>query len=194
MMTREQIDPKTLLVEVAPILNELGIQYFITGGFAVAVWGRPRATWDIDIVVKLIEPQINSLASALRKISELGYIDENTAKEAVKNNGEFNFIDPVSGVKVDFWVAKNDERTTSEFENRKLETVQNQEVYFISPEDLIISKLNWHKEGGSSLQLEDVKSILKTSGKKLDMTYIKQWAAKFSVSDILEILLKDKKD
>ncbi len=133
------------------------------------------------------------MAKALRKISKLGYIDEDTAREAIRNEGEFNFIDPDSGFKVDFWVAKNDRRTVIEFKNRKLEIIQNQKVYFISPEDLVISKLNWHRESGSSLQLEDVKSILKISGDKLDMNYLRKWSARLGVSDILRNLLKDEK-
>ena len=41
----ETIDPGKLLVKIARILDELGIEYFVTGGFAVSVWGRPRATF-----------------------------------------------------------------------------------------------------------------------------------------------------
>jgi len=76
----EIINPGKLLVKVAPILDQLGIAYFVTGGFAVSVWGRPRATFDVDIVVQLVEPQMASLAKALRRISEAGYVDEDTAR------------------------------------------------------------------------------------------------------------------
>ena len=47
-----------ILIEIAKILSDLKIKYFVSGGFAVSVWGRPRATFDIDIIVKLIEPQV----------------------------------------------------------------------------------------------------------------------------------------
>ena len=50
----EIINPGKLLVKVAPILDQLCIAYFVTGGFAVSVWGRPRATFDVDIVVQLV--------------------------------------------------------------------------------------------------------------------------------------------
>lgn len=81
----EIINPEKLLLKVVPILDELQIDYYITGGFAVSVWGRPRATFDIDIVVKLVEPKVRPLAEALREISKFGYIDEETAKEALKS-------------------------------------------------------------------------------------------------------------
>ena len=57
-----------LLIRIAKILSDLEIKYSVTGGFAVSVWGRPRATFDIDIIVKIIEPQAVPLARALKKI------------------------------------------------------------------------------------------------------------------------------
>ena len=88
----ETIDPRKLLLKVAPILDNLGINYFVTGGFAVTLWGRMRTTNDIDMVIQLVEPQIKPLAEALRKISTYGYIDDETALEAIRGKGEFNFI------------------------------------------------------------------------------------------------------
>ena len=66
----ETAGPEKLLLDIVRFLNGLKIRYFITGGFAVSVWGRPRSTADIDIVIELVEPQIESLLKALRKISE----------------------------------------------------------------------------------------------------------------------------
>jgi len=175
----EIINPEKLLLKVAPILEALNISYFVTGGFAVSVWGRPRATFDIDIVVKLIEPKVDSLARALRKISEAGYISEYAAREAIERKSEFNFIDPETGLKVDFWITKGDEKSTMEFKRRITKK--------ISPEDLILSKLEWYKQTESSRHLEDIESTLKIS--KVDVKYIKKWAEKQSTLKIFENLL-----
>lgn len=177
-----------LLIKIVKILENLNIKYFITGGFAVSVWGRPRATFDIDIVVKIIEPQVKSLTEALRRISKAGYIDENMAKEAIKLKGEFNFIEPSSGLKVDFWIAKEDKRNLLEFERRRAQDINGQKVYFISPEDLILSKLQWYQETQSSRHLEDAESVLKISGKQLDIEYLKQQAEQLEVIKILDKL------
>ncbi|PJC47632.1 MAG: hypothetical protein CO034_01770 [Parcubacteria group bacterium CG_4_9_14_0_2_um_filter_35_11] len=177
-----------LLIKIVKILNNLKIKYFITGGFAVSVWGRPRATFDIDIVVKLIKPQAIPLTRALRKISKEGYADENMIKEAIQHKGEFNFIDPSSGLKVDFWVVEEKISAPPEFENRKLKKINNQNVYFISPEDLILSKLQWYKQTQSSRHSEDIQSVLKISGKKLNMKYLKKWAEKLGLLEIFNEL------
>lgn len=188
----EIINPQTLLVKVAGILEQLNIDYFVTGGMAISVWGRPRATFDIDVVIELIEPKVHSLARALCSISEAGYIDEITARQSVLRHGEFNFIDSDTGLKVDFWVAKNDALSRLKLKRRKQKIIDGQKIYFISPEDLILSKLEWYEKSESTRQLEDVESILKISGFELDMKYLKLWAVKLGVAKTLEKLLTKK--
>jgi len=179
-----------LLIKIAKILSDLEIKYFVTGGFAVSVWGRPRATFDIDIIVKLVESQAIPLAEALKKISRAGYADENMIKDAIRHNGEFNFIDPDSGLKVDFWATKEESSKPPELKNRKLKKISGQEVYFVSPEDLILSKLQWHQKTQSTRHLEDVQSVFKISGEKLDIRYLRQWAKKLGVLGILNKITK----
>lgn len=186
------VDPRSLVVKLAIILDEVGILYFITGGFAVSIWGRPRATFDIDIVVELFEPKVKPLAQALLKIYKAGYIDEETARESIRQGGEFNFIDPLTGVKVDFWVSKQDELSLLQLKRKIAKKIKGNIVYFISPEDLVLSKLKWYKMGESTRQLEDIESILKISGERLDMEYIKHWSKKLGALDILRGLLKRK--
>lgn len=186
----ETINPEKLLLKVAPILDELKIDYYITGGFAVSVWGRPRATFDIDIVIKLLEPKIPPLAEALRKISKFGYIDEEAAKEALRRKGEFNFIDPETGIKVDFWTEKGNKIAKTEFERRIAKKIDKQKVYFISPEDLILNKLIWYEKSQSSRHLEDAESVFKISGDKLDIAYLKKQAIKSGVAGLLKRFMK----
>lgn len=185
-------EPEKLLVKVAEVLDKIGIQYCVTGGLAVSVWGRPRATFDIDVIVELFEHDIKLLHEALRKISQAGYFDEDSAKEAIFKNGEFNFIEPDSGFKIDFWVSKQNEYGKIQLARRCPKVIHGEKVFFVSAEDLLLSKLVWHKEGGSARQLDDIESILKISGSKLDFEYLKKWAIKFDVWDILENLKEDR--
>src|SRR3989338_1057449 len=152
----EEINPSKLLTQVTEVLDKLEIPYFITGGFAVSVWGRPRATFDIDVVIELVEPKVSALASALRKIYKAGYIDEISAIDAIRHQSEFNFIDPLTGLKVDFWVTKQDKLSLLKLKRKILKKIGGKTVYFISPEDLILSKLIWYQMGESTRQLEDI--------------------------------------
>jgi hypothetical protein len=88
--------------------------------------------------------------------------------EALEKMGEFNFIDTNTGLKIDFWIVKN-EFNRQEIKRGIVKRIDGQKVKFISPEDLILSKLLWYKESQSALQIEDIKSILKIS--KVDLKY-----------------------
>ena len=181
--------PEQLLVKIASILEKLRIIYFITGGFAVSVWGRPRATFDIDIVIQLAGRDLPRLARALRLLSKGGYLDEETARRAAeKGKGSFNFIHPESGIKVDFFVERDSAFARSQFKRRVPKIIDGQKIYFASPEDLILAKLKWWKESGSSRQLEDVESILKISGDKLDKEYLEKWARELGCMGALKKL------
>ena len=178
-----------LLCEITKILSDLDIEYFVTGGMAVSVWGRPRSTLDIDVIIKIPESKVDLLIKAFKEISEAGYADEEMAKEAIYNKGEFNFIDGNSGLKVDFWVAKNNERSLLEFRNKRLERFIGQDIYFSSPEDLILSKLLWRKQGGGEKHMEDAKSVRNISKEKIDINYLKKQAVKLNILDELEKIL-----
>ncbi len=185
-----QEDPKNLLVNIAKILKELKIPYIITGGMAVLVWGRPRFTADIDIVVELGQNKVDELEKALLSLSDVGYFDKEAVQEAINNKDEFNFIDGNTGIKVDFWVLSDDSFDLSRFKRRKVKKVLGKNVYFSSPEDLILIKLKWYKKSLMSRQIEDVESILKISDKKIDFKYLKKWAKKLDVLKILEEVIK----
>lgn len=186
----EQTDPRDLLVQIAKILDNLKISYIVSGGMAVFVWGRPRFTADIDIVIEIKETNLMRLQSALQALGEAGYIDINMMKDALKNHREFNFIDGVTGVKVDFYIVKKDNFSISCFKRGRKKEIAGYKVNFISPEDLILIKLKWHKESGSTKQLEDAESILKISEDILDMEYLNVWTEKLEVREIFDNILK----
>jgi len=52
------------------------VEYILIGGYAVALYGIPRATNDIDIFVKPEEGNFNKLRSALKEVFDDNSIDE----------------------------------------------------------------------------------------------------------------------
>ena len=181
----EQTDPRELLKNIARIFEKLKLPYSVTGGMAVLIWGRPRFTADIDIVIEIKPSDVKGLVKALKDLNESGYIDEDTANEIVRRGGEFNFIDGPTGVKVDFWVSDNGEFDLSRLKRRVAKEILGQKIYFVSPEDLILSKLKWYKKSGSSRHLEDAESVLKISEAVLDKNYLTEWAEKLGIKDEL---------
>lgn len=51
-------------------------------------------------------------------------------------------------------------------------------MYVISPEDIILAKLEWYRMGGevSERQWEDVLGVLKVRAGELDLDYMRRWA------------------
>lgn len=171
--------PTDLLILIAGILNDLRIDFFVGGGFAVTIWGRPRFTADIDLVINLEEKNIHQLASKLQEKLPDAYLDVDQMGEALKNFGEFNVIEPSLGMKIDFWILKNEEYDKLVL-RRSIKKDIGRMVRFISPEDLIISKLKWYKLDESSRHLEDIKSVVEIS--KVDIEYVKMWIKKLGLS------------
>lgn len=178
-----------LLKKIAEILKQLDIQYAVTGGYAISIWGRPRATFDVDVLVQLFEAKIDRLHSELLKISELSYLDKQAMREEVGKGGEFNFIHGDSGIKFDFFAVGKDKISQLELKRRIAIDVAGQDVYFLSPEDLILSKLRWYKEAGSDKQMEDIKSVIGRQ-KELDWDYLQTQARAQKTYEFLKPLLK----
>lgn len=175
-----------LLIKIADILDELKIPYAITGGMAVSIWGRTRYTADIDIVVEIVEKNIGLLVKKLLAVDKDVYVAEEAIREAFEIKGEFNFIHPQSQLKVDFWVVK-DNFNKQEIKRAVAKNIDGKNINFVSPEDLILSKLLWYQLSESTRQLEDIESVLKIS--KVDIDYVKKTAEKQGTIEILNKLL-----
>lgn len=184
-------DPNNILIKIVKVLERLNIPYFVTGGMAVTVWGRPRFTADIDIIIQMQPKDAVTLEKTLSTISGASYISIEAIRNALNNYGEFNFIDGESGMKVDFWILKNTPFGKSQLKRRKIRSVLGKKIYFCSPEDLIINKLNWYKESPTGRQLDDVESILRISKEKLDYKYLKTWTKKLGLENILNEVIKE---
>lgn len=186
---KEKNDPRRIVVKIAKLLDELHIPYIVTGGIAVLIWGRPRFTADVDLVIELQGNQINALKEALDGLGKMGYVDKDMMKEALERGGEFNYIDAASGMKIDFWVfQKGEPFDVSRMQRRVPKKMLDYDVYFTAPEDLILIKLKWFKESQSDRQKADIESIFKISGDRLDRAYLYQWAEKLDVAAELEAI------
>jgi hypothetical protein len=161
-------------------LNRLGIPYLVTGSMASISYGEARFTADVDIVIRVEPPSARRLVEAFD--DERFYVSLDAALDAVRRGGQFNVIHNESSFKADFIVAKQEEFDESRFARARTITMDSgAEVRFASPEDVIIRKLQYYKEGGSDKHLRDIDGILKTT--EVDDAYIEHWARQFDVED-----------
>lgn len=190
----KEITPEILLIKISEILEELEIPYAVTGGFAVVIWGKPRYTADIDIIIEFVKKKIKFLSKKLLAIDKDVYADEDMMQEALEHHGEFNFIHPDTGLKVDFFVQDNNPYNKLKIERAILRKIDGRNIPFVSPEDLILSKLIWSEESVSQKQIEDIKSVIRNPKIKLDLKYLRNWAEKQGTMKVLKKLIKEARE
>ncbi len=159
-----------VLEEITGILDRLHVPYMLSGSIAFNLYAIPRSTRDIDLVVELQEYNIPPFLSA---ISGRYYVNEDTVKEEVRRKGMFNIIDQQSSYKIDFILLTNRPYEQLKFSRRKTVTINDQKIWIISLEDLIISKLMWIQKVESDLHKRDIRLLLENS--ETDRVYINHW-------------------
>ena len=166
-----------LLKRVTNSLELKEISYMLSGSLALNAYSVPRMSLDIDIVIELQEEQLNDFFEIFNVEF---YINENTVKEETKHHGMFNVIDHKTGFKVDFIIKKETEYRNYEFSRRRRESIADFEVWIVSPEDLIISKIDWIQQYQSDKQINDIQNLLAIPD--IDMEYIIFWCEKLRLN------------
>ena len=91
---------------VSERLEAAQLPFMLTGSFAMAYYGKPRMTRDLDIVVSLGEDDVRGIVAAL---SPDFYIDEDSVRSAVASQQLFNLMHLATSIKVDLIVRKGSE-------------------------------------------------------------------------------------
>ena len=163
-------------------LEGAGIPYMVTGSMAANFYAVPRMTRDIDLVVELSERDVDRVTQLFQQEH---YIDRDMVQRAVRDHAMFNMIHNALVVKVDCVVRKDTEYRREEFARRRALSISDQEVFIVSPEDLILSKLDWAKESRSQMQLDDVRNLL-GSVQGLDTVYLNRWADQLGLTTLYQ--------
>ena len=181
--------PYELLCTVVEVLERLQIPYLVTGSIASMAYGEPRLTNDIDVVAEIRPEHMSDLLAAFPPPEY--YLSEEMIREAVQRAGQFNIIHPASGLKIDIILRRKTPFDQSRFARKKrLRPAKDYEADFASPEDVILKKMEFYKEGGSEKHLRDITGILRISSDEVDRGYIASWAERLGVSEIWEAILR----
>jgi hypothetical protein len=164
---------------VMEALERSGLAWFMTGSEALAAYGSPRQTMDIDVVVEASADQLRDLA---RSLQETHYFSE---PMRVGSRSIAALIDLNGAGKVDLIVRDADAWGRSAMERRQRWAHPTLgRIWVSSLEDLILAKLEW-SEGSSELQLRDCAALLRMAAGSEDVAYLGEWAGRLGVSSLL---------
>jgi hypothetical protein len=192
-MKSKPLDIAGFLRLVIEALNAAGVEYLIGGAIAEWAWGEPRATQDLDLVVKIPIKSINKLSKELEKRDML--VPAEIILDAVVEDRAdipINAIHIHSGLKADLYpVREGDELRRSAFQRREQVDYGPPigKVYIHSPEDLILYKLIYFGLSQQSKHSRDIAAILKSKQNELEMNYIEQWTARLGLSSLWKEML-----
>lgn len=183
-MIRQQ-EQNDILLDATQKFDELGIEYMLTGSMALVHYAIPRSTADIDIVLDIHPKHVDRFISKFEPTYLLG---RQRIQDAIRMRRMFNILHQEVIIKVDCVVRKDDEFSRLAFSQRKRVNYTNDfQIWIISKEDLILSKLNWAKASRSDFQLRDVSTLLLGA---YDDIYVQKWAEKLEIHDLFEEALR----
>ena len=169
-------------------LDASEIPYMLSGSVASSAYGKPRSTEDLDIIISPTLPQLNALLVALPP--DEYYASFEAAKAAFFEQSMFNVIDLATGWKVDLIFLKSKGFEKEKFARRVKHSVLGRQILMVTPEDSILSKLEWRKESRSERQYVDAVNVAARI-ENLDLNYLHRWAKELGISEDLEQLLRD---
>lgn len=187
-----QAEALSVTLMVTDVLESLHVPYVIGGSMASASHGRIRTTLDVDIVAALTA---NDIAQLVHELHDEFYADDAMIRTAVINRGSFNLIHRATIFKVDIFVVGDRQFDRRQLERRRLQVIAppDGKAFVASAEDVILAKLDWFRQGGevSERQWDDIRGILDVQGDRLDVAYLRHWAADLNVADLLEQALAE---
>ena len=158
-----------VLADVANRFESIGVDYMLTGSFAMNFYAEPRMTRDLDLIVEVRDHPAQSIERAFFPDY---YLSTEAIAGAVAQESSFNLIHQESVLKIDCMVRKGTPHRRMEFTRRRRIAAGAHEFWIVAVEDLIIAKLDWARDSKSTRQLEDVRNLLKGD---YDREYLQRW-------------------
>jgi hypothetical protein len=151
-------------------LERIGVRYMVTGSVAGMLYGEPRLTHDVDLVVELAtDAQAEALVAAFPDEEFYCAPLEVVRIEARRaQRGHFNIIHHDTGFRADVYVAGSDALHQQALQQRRVLDVEGTRFQVAPPEYVIVRKLEYYREGGSAKHLDDIRGMLRVSGEDIN--------------------------
>lgn len=163
-------------------LERLAVPYMITGATAAILYGQPRLTNDLDVVIELHATDIERLRAEFPETDFYAPPAEVIGLELARaQRGHFNLIHHDSGFKADLYPIRSDPLHLWALPLRRRLAFGDGAIAVAPPEYVIVRKLEYYREGGSDKHLIDIRAILEVSGEQIDRAALQGWIARLGL-------------
>lgn len=176
------------LKPVVDLFESLNIVYYIGGSVASSAYGIGRTTMDVDLVANV---QTQHVPVLIEHLNQAYYIDENMILNAIAWQSSFNLLHLETFLKIDVFILKNEPYHQITLQRKRQDILDAElpeaKFYFLSVEDIILSKLEWYRMGNevSERQWKDILGVINVQQKNLDIGYLDEWATKLQLTTLL---------
>jgi hypothetical protein len=175
------------LGKAVEIFQQLGIRFHLTGGVTSVLYGEPRMTQDIDIVVEN-QALAKHVDSFLKLLDQSDFLfDTPSLRLAVQKLGMFQLFDKVEALKLDIYAR---ELIAGELDRSCLvELFSGVQLPVVSRVDAAAAKLIWISKG-SHKSRRDLRQIYRTSS-DTDRQRIQELARQLTLDPLLGEVLSE---
>ena len=173
-----------LAVAVIDACTIVEVDYMITGAFAFNLYGIPRTTSDVDLVLSV--KQTDAIERVVMQLSPIVLFDPQIQFDTLtwgrRRVGSSRENPPL---KVELFELFDDPFVIAQFNRRRVmfSSQLRRECSFPTPEDVVVQKLRW----GRNKDLDDARDVLAVQDPtNLDMEYIRRWCAEHKTIDLLQ--------
>ena len=172
-----------LTLQVVDALTEANVPYMLVGSLSSNYYGVIRATKDADFVVDLANRQFTDISQRLKPHFR---VDPQLTFESVTMTTR-RIIDVAdNSFRVELFQLSDDEHDQERFRRRRRLDYLGRSIYLPTPEDVIITKLNWLFRNPRGKDREDVRDVVAVQGSALDFDYIHSWCDRHGTRALLD--------
>lgn len=157
-------------------LNTTRVPYMVTGGLAAIIYGEPRLTNDVDIVLQLEPGAAERLIAAYPAPAYYTPPLEVVRTEAARTaHGHFNILDVETSLRADVYCLGGDPLGAWAMERRRGIPIAGADIWVAPIEYVILRKLEYYRMASSDRHLGDIVAMRRISGGMIDRAVLAAW-------------------
>lgn len=171
------------VIAALDVLERTGTPCMIVGSLSCNVYAIPRSTQDADFVIQLKPGGEKVLLEELGKVFR---IEPQMGFETVTGTTRFVAESTETAFKIELFLLSDDPHDQQRFARRRRLNVLGREAFVASPEDVVVTKLRWSRQGRRAKDLDDIRNVIAAQRNNLDWDYIHAWCDKLGTRELLE--------